>query len=55
MPGDGARRVFTDQADITCAKREAAVRCLASRMKGEVHLTKKIGDEEAEFLHTWYG
>ena len=37
---DGARRVFTNQADIACTKREGAVRCSASRVKGELHPSK---------------
>ena len=38
---DGARRVFTNQADITCLHQaRSAVRCSASRMKGELHPSK---------------
>ena len=33
---DGARRCFANQADIACTKREA-MRCSASRKKGELH------------------
>ena len=34
---DGARRVFTDQADIGLHQARSVVRCWASRMKGELH------------------
>ena len=37
---DGARRVFTDQADIACTKREAPWGVPASPMKGELHAAK---------------
>ena len=33
---EGARRVFTDQAGIASTKARSAVRCSASRMKGEL-------------------
>ena len=36
---EGACRVLTDQADIVRNER-SAVRCSASRMKGELHPTK---------------
>ena len=37
---DGARRVFTDQADNACTKRELAVRCSASRVDDEPRLPR---------------
>ena len=37
---DGARLVFTDQADIAWTKRKAPRYIGASRMKGELHPTK---------------
>ena len=47
---DGARRVFTDQADIACPKLlRSAVRCWASRTNDELHPTKNRAFE-AGFL-----
>ena len=40
---DGARRVFTDQANIACTKREAPRGVLESRMKHELQATKNQG------------
>ena len=37
---DGARWVFTDQAGICLHQAPSAVRCWASRMKGELHPTE---------------
>ena len=37
---DGARRVFTGQADIACTKREAPLGARQVRMKGELRPTK---------------
>ena len=41
MPGrqDGARRVFTDQTRHSLHQARSAVRCSASRTKGELHPT----------------
>ena len=37
---DGARRVFTDQADFCLHLARSAVRCPVSHTKGELHPTK---------------
>ena len=47
MPGRSSSG-FTDQTGIACTKRENAVRCSASRVKGELHPTKAAC--EADFL-----
>ena len=60
-------RIFTDQADIACIYQSpSAVRCWASRMKGEPHLTiskNRLWDEFSclwrtasnELIVFWYG
>ena len=38
---DGARRAFRDRGGHRMHQARSALRCLASRMKGELHPTKK--------------
>ena len=62
---DGARRVFTDQADIACCTKQlvalsfakqAPARCLPSRMvKDELHPTTARNACEASFGTFFYG